>query len=71
MSTTTIPITETVTKGRSVYQVARSIRRSRDYTVELLADLERDGIAEEIDGLWRLTDAAEARYGRAFRELSI
>lgn len=69
MSTATI--TEAASKGRTVHQVARSIRRSRDYAAELLADLERDGIAEETNGLWRLTDEAEVRFGRAFRELSI
>jgi len=64
-------VTATKTTGRTVHQVARSIRRSRDYAAELLADLERDGIAEETNGLWRLTDEAEVRFGRAFRELSI
>jgi hypothetical protein len=64
-------VTATKTTGRTVHQVARSIRHSVDYAAELLADLEREGIAEETDGLWRLTDAAEGRFGQAFRAMSI
>jgi hypothetical protein len=55
--------------GRTVAEVSRTIRRSTADTAELLAELERDGIAQETDGLWRLTDEAETRFGRAFRDL--
>ena len=65
------PYTETRIEGRTVLQVSRSIRRSPTETEEILAELERDRIAEKTDGLWRLTDEAEARFGRCFRELTI
>ena len=69
-SVVTSTATEVVIVGRTVDQVSRSIRRSVEFTAELLAKLERDGIAEETDGHWRLTDDAEASFGRAFREMS-
>ena len=63
--------TETRIEGRTALQVSRSIRRSPTETEAILAELERDGIARETDGHWRLTDDAEARFGRCFRELTI
>lgn len=43
------PYTETRIEGRTVLQVSRSIRRSPTETEEILAELERDRIAEKTD----------------------
>ena len=53
--------------GRSVADVARAMRSSERRALLMLQQLERDGLAEENEDGWRLTDEAERLYGPALR----
>ncbi len=51
--------------------LARRLNRSHAWTEQLLAESEADGIVESADGVWRLSDEAERRFGRALRGLTL
>ncbi len=51
--------------------LAARLNHSIQWTEELLAESEADGIVESADGAWRLSDEAEHRFGRALRGLTL
>jgi hypothetical protein len=58
------------TVGRTVREIARTIRRPLPEAQDLLDELTDAGIAVEVAvGVWRLSERAEAQYGPAFRAL--
>ena len=57
--------------GRTVDQIAAAIGCPDAYASMILAELERDGLAEQVDARWRLSSTAEARFGPALRGLPV
>jgi DNA-binding IclR family transcriptional regulator len=55
------------TSGRSAAELAATIALSEKRALPILRGLERDGLAEQTLGGWRLTVEAERRYGWALR----
>lgn len=55
--------------GLTVAQLAARIYCSEERTLAILRSLERDGLAVETRGVWRLTEQAERRHGRHLREV--
>jgi len=52
--------------------LAARLNRSTEWTAELLAESQADGIVVEAGtGGWRLSAAGERRFGQAFRSLSL
>jgi hypothetical protein len=59
-----------VVSGRTIREVARSIRRSPSEARTILEELRDAGIAVEVDeGVWALSERGEAGYVAAFRAL--
>ncbi len=55
----------------STATLAARLNRRVEWTEELLAESEADGIVESADGAWRLSVEAERRFGPALRALSL
>lgn len=50
-------------------ELARTLRRPLAYVEELLRESEAMGVVERAAGGWRLTAAAETRFGAALRSI--
>ena len=54
---------------RSTADLARLLNRGPEWVERLMAESEAEGVVERVNGGWRLSEAGEARYGRALRAL--
>jgi hypothetical protein len=57
--------------GLTADELGERIGRSERFTASLLADLENQGLAQETDGIWRLSEDAERSIGAALRGLPL
>ena len=53
--------------GRTIQELSASTRFNEDFLLSLLREDKRRGIVEEVDGHWKLTADAVAKYGDALR----
>jgi DNA-binding IclR family transcriptional regulator len=54
----------------TVDELARRIARPVPFTLDLLLQLEHEGLAEhDEDGYWRMTDVCWERHGQALSDL--